>query len=113
MLSFPYTKRVLYVFTNIQKERGNLPVTRPTHRGSGIALVVERATPKPTPICIYGNAGYYIPIGVIVALFLTTRWNCQIPMRQAQSADNAFPIYRSPPKCPTVKRGFGMKTQQR
>ena len=34
------------------KKRGNLLVTRPTHRGSGIALIVERATLKPTPICV-------------------------------------------------------------
>ena len=64
------------------KKRGNLPVTRPTHRGSGIALIVERATPKPTLICINDNncnkanggclqhVGYYIPMSVFVALIL-------------------------------------------
>jgi hypothetical protein len=31
-------------------------------------------------------AGYNIPMGVIVALVLDYQiWNCQIPMRQAQS----------------------------
>ena len=34
------------------KEAWESPVTRPTCRGSGIALLSKRATPKPTPICI-------------------------------------------------------------
>ena len=99
--------------TDIQKERGSPPVTRPTHRGSGIALVVERATPKPTPYVYirrhvaksYRMYAYNIPMNVIVALFLTTIWNCQIPMRQAQSADNAFPIYRFPPSFAPLSSG--------
>ena len=32
---------VLGMFADIQKERGILPVTRPTYRGSGIALIVR------------------------------------------------------------------------
>ena len=36
-----------------KKKRGSLSVTRPTLWGSGIALIVERATPKPTPVCKY------------------------------------------------------------
>ena len=35
------------------KKRGILPVTRPTNRGLRIAHTVERATSKPTPICIH------------------------------------------------------------
>ena len=34
------------------KEAWESLVTRPTHRGSGIAQLSKRATPKPTPICI-------------------------------------------------------------
>ena len=95
------------------KKRGNLPVTRPTNRGSGIALTDERATPKPTPICKSAltaskpmmakcntDVGYYIPMGVFAAMFLTVSWwNCQIPIRQAQSVKYAFPIYRSSSLC--------------
>ena len=38
------------LFSLYTKKRGSLTVARPTHWGSGIALSVERATPKPTPI---------------------------------------------------------------
>ena len=48
----------------------------------------------------YRMYAYNIPMNVIVALFLTTIWNCQIPMRQVQSASNAFSIYRFPPTAP-------------
>ena len=50
-------------------------------------------------------------MSVIVALFLTDSRNCQIPKGQAQSADNAFPIYRSPLLVrPAHRQGFGMGT---
>ena len=42
--------------------------------GSGIAWLSRQATPIPTPICntYYLIGSYYMPMGVIVALFLTT-----------------------------------------
>ena len=72
---------------------------------------VERATRKPTPdmyvapICrrtyVHQQKGHvYIthPDGAsTVAVFLTVPEICEIPMRQAQSAVNAFVIYVSSP----------------
>lgn len=34
-----------------EKGAGDCTVTRPTHRGSGLPTVVERATQRPTPVC--------------------------------------------------------------
>lgn len=51
------------------------------------------------------DAGYYIPMDVIAAMFLTVScWNCQIPRSQAQSVKYAFPIYRSSSFYPTQRR---------
>ena len=44
---------VLGMFADIQKERGILPVTRPTYRGSGIALIVRTSNAEAHAVCIY------------------------------------------------------------
>ncbi len=53
------------------KKRGNLPVTRPTFRGSGIALIVRTSNAEAhADMYINDKVGYYIPMSVIVALIL-------------------------------------------
>ena len=46
---------VLGMFADIQKERGILPVTRPTYRGSGIALIVRTSNAEAHAVCIYAS----------------------------------------------------------
>ena len=45
-------------FADIQKKRGNLPVTRPTHRGSGIAQLVRTSNAE-------AHASMYIDTTVV------------------------------------------------
>ena len=54
---FPNRMVLMYEIKNlrylyIKKARESVPVTRPTLQGSRIAPSSERATQKPTPICI-------------------------------------------------------------
>ncbi len=88
---------------------GVLPVTRPTLRGSGIALNVERATPKPTPVCIndYNSHSPMRTINYLGILHTHERHCCLVLDIQFGTArflrvkhkasSNAFSIYRSPP----------------
>ena len=50
----------------------------------------KRATPKPTPVCIY-TLLYIIPMDVFVTLLFDYKFrNCQIPGSQEQSVKYAF-----------------------
>ena len=98
---------------------------RPTFRGSGIALFVWTSNAEAHALVykqILGraNKGYPTKETVIYTLhgrsLLLCLWrikrNCQIPERQAQSASNAFSIYRSPSAGPPesgLRQGNGCK----
>lgn len=84
------------------EKRGNLPVTRSTFRGSGIALFIETSNAEAhadmyineqsAERSLFGGLSailvriHYIPMG-IYRCFVIRRivWNCQIPECQSQS----------------------------
>ena len=113
-MTLPLFKRfsnVLYVM-HLQKKRGSLYLL-PVPRIEAFALpgTVERATQKPTPICIYAfpcmlqrnDAGTprvaikYTRRASIVAMSLTVPEVCEVSMRQGtKRLINAFPLYAVP-----------------
>ena len=51
--TLPFARIYSKKTANIQKERGILPVTRPTSRGSGIAQSVRTSNAEAHAVCIY------------------------------------------------------------
>ena len=53
MSTLPFAQINSKKIADIQKERGILPVTRSTHRGSGIAQSVRTSNAEAHAVCIY------------------------------------------------------------
>ena len=130
-LTLPLFKQIINVLcdVHIQKERGSLYLL-PVPRIEAFALpgTVERATQKPTPICIYASLCHAAQNGAgtpkvaikhthrasTVAMFLTVPEVCEVSMRQGtKRLINAFPLYAVPTPSALMKEGIGEGTWQR
>lgn len=115
-------------FCSIKKRRGSQTVTRPTNWGSGIAHLLETSNAEAhadmywytfsqsSCPCIADtkprkkNAYIHIPQASTVAFVFEKIWNCQISVRQEQSAVNALNMLRLSPPALTAGlcRPFGV-----
>ena len=120
-------------FYSIKKSVGVEPLLVPRTEALALPIFSKRATQRPTPICIKAyfhrvpvralrtqklgetNAYIHIPQASTVAFVFEKIWNCQISVRQEQSAVNALKMLRLSPPALTAGlcRPFGVGLHSR